>query len=306
MAGISALGDWSFYLVNSVHCLGLRPFLSNYSSVQIVYGPESPNYLYQGVSGMDYGPIGGGMWALDFDLTPSNGSDAQSSTLFYFPDGNIANASGIPSPPCFVEWNCIDNHFWEALGLIFAARYWLYLADFGQIYPTWYPIHDILEYPSVLPSTNNIFVNATLYELTMNIINAASTSTEGQSNCYEMGPVNPPWAFNISDNLLLEEDNLVVFFQNYYCQQRQLKAPINLLLNVAAADYALIAGAYNLIVLVASWIEKCRKEGSSTSLANLTCSKLLRRLLRSSTCRRIPGGLGGRGGNCETEAPEDV
>src|SRR5271154_3556714 len=39
MAGIPALGDWSFYLVNSVHCLGLGPFLSNYSSVQMVYEP---------------------------------------------------------------------------------------------------------------------------------------------------------------------------------------------------------------------------------------------------------------------------
>src|SRR5271155_992690 len=92
-------------------------------------------------------------------------------------------------------------------------------------------------------------------------------------------------AFNTSDNLPLEEEDLVVFSQNYYCQQRQLKGPINLLLNVAAADYALIAGAYNLIVLVASWIEKRRKEGPSTSLANLTCSKLLGRLLRSPTCR---------------------
>jgi hypothetical protein len=43
-----------------------------------------------------------------------------------------------------------------------------------------------------------------------------------------------------------------------------LKGPINLLLNVVVADYALIAGAYNSVILIASLIEKRRKECTSS------------------------------------------
>jgi hypothetical protein len=109
---------------------------------------------------------------------------------------------------------------------------------------------------TVLPSTNNIFVNSSLSEMTWNTIVGSII------NAYTLLPVP---TFNGSA-LPLRENNSVVLTESYYCQQRKLKGWLNLFLTVIAADYALIVGGYTLVVLIGSWIEKRRAEGNQTHL----------------------------------------
>jgi hypothetical protein len=186
--------------------------------------------------------------------------------------------------------NCSDS-LWPALALLFETRYWLYLADFGQTSPSPYVLRQISPTSYIFESpgnwtdntSTNIFVNSTLYRVAVDSINS------------EFGPLGPTADFNNSTGILpLKQDDSVVLYQNYYCQQRQLKGPINLLLNVIAADYALIAGAYNFVVLVATLIEKRRKQGVSSRIVNLMYSKLLRRMRGIGARREVSGGLGCR------------
>jgi hypothetical protein len=107
-------------------------------------------------------------------------------TVFdYLPDGSFKTslADDADIPPCIQEEgtaNCSDTQsqtvFWEAVGLLFQARYWLYLADFGQVSPTLYP--EVVGAPPqatpnftaavFLPSdATNIFVNSSLYDITV-------------------------------------------------------------------------------------------------------------------------------------------
>ena len=153
----------------------------------------------------------------------------------------------------------------------------MYLADFGQISPTEYP-HLLSSWQGRLgvlnftkatsyPPTNNIFVNASLYEIALN------TPTPLMNDTPSNYGVN---SANINGDFPLKANHSAVLVQSYYCQQRELKHPINLFITVVAGDYALIVGGYTVVVLMAAVIEKRRKEGKHlASFMSLTRSKLL-------------------------------
>jgi hypothetical protein len=194
-------------------------------------------------------------WELDISVEGLPGSPY---TLNYFANGTFTAPYGMP--PCiFADGDCMGTYIWQLIGILFQARYWLYLADFGQIAPTLYPwIEDTgtldpeiptITNASVSTSTNNIFVNSVLYENSKETISTDSFL--------------PIPAFNSSSGLFpLQQDDSVVLSQSYYCQKRQPKGALNLFITVIAADYALIMGGYTLVVFIASWIEKRRQEGT--------------------------------------------
>jgi hypothetical protein len=184
----------------------------------------------------------------------------------YLPGGKIQNL--ILPPALQVEneddpWSQKD--FWNYLGLLFETVYWTFLGDFGQISPTEYPkVEDAVNEQNfsifdfsvseTLPSTNNIFVNSSLYQIAWN------TGTKSlQSPSSWQVP-----AFSNSKNLPLTT-NETVFIQSYLCEQRRLKSPFSLFITVVVADYALITGAYNFVLLIAVIIEKRRKKNGNLS-----------------------------------------
>jgi len=99
-----------------------------------------------------------------------------------------------------------------------------------------------------------MFVNSSLYQ----IIRDARSSLY-QPN-FQPGFYGVP-EFNETDVYPLHANDSTVLVQSYFCQQRQLKHPLSLLLTVLGADYALVVGGYTLVVLIASLIQKGRKEG---------------------------------------------
>ena len=50
------------------------------------------------------------------------------------------------------------------------------------------------------------------------------------------------------------------FIKSYSCTQRQLKPPINFIISVVVADYALIMGGYSFALLIAGGIQKHRRK----------------------------------------------
>ena len=62
---------------------------------------------------------------------------------------------------------------WPFFNWFFVSLYWVFLSNVGQVQPTTYPIYGSLfntplvdfAQPTFYPSSNNIFVNGTLFEI---------------------------------------------------------------------------------------------------------------------------------------------
>jgi len=142
---------------------------------------------------------------------------------------------------------------------MFISYYWIFLYDLGQIAPTTYSYSDIIDNgpgvvnlsqaPKTHTSTNNIFINQTLFDIYYSYIR----STFGSQVPQLSGPGN---------EAALERDD-ALFLQSYSCLQRQWKSPLNVLISVFAADYALFFGLYSLVFLIAGALQSQRKNGNS-------------------------------------------
>ena len=155
----------------------------------------------------------------------------------------------------------------EIAGL-FEILYWLYLADFGQISPTVYPLFgygDLIQpEPSnfakveQLPPTYNVFVNSSRYEM-------LSTWT---TDFIQIVGGSPPT--NTTNAPLFNETNLqpneTIFVVSYPCQQRIIKSPLSFIVTIVAADYALVMGGYKIVVWIALRFEKRRRTGTSVDV----------------------------------------
>jgi hypothetical protein len=162
----------------------------------------------------------------------------------------------------------------EIAGL-FEILYWLYLADFGQISPTVYPLFgygDLLQpEPSnfakveQLPPTYNVFVNSSRYEM------LSTWTTDFMQYVGGSPPTNTTNAplFNETNGLPLQPNETTIVV-SYPCQQRIIKSPLSFIVTIIAADYALVMGGYKIVVWIALRFEKRRRTG--TSLDAVICS----------------------------------
>jgi hypothetical protein len=178
-------------------------------------------------------------------------------TISYFPGGILLEP--LFTPPCWVDQNCVQSDFWETIGRLYEGIHWLYLADFGQISATEYLGYgsDAIDWTQakLYSPTSNVFVNSSLYQA------ARDASPRLYFPNWQPSYFGVP-EFNETDALPQKANESIVLVQSYLCQQRKLKHPLNLLLTVLAADYALIVGGYGLVVLIASLIQKRRKVGT--------------------------------------------
>jgi hypothetical protein len=132
---------------------------------------------------------------------------------------------------------------WQQLGWWFVATYWITLYDLGQVIPDYFYGNSTNPYVAVsLPSTNNIFLNATLFETYFNIWNNSWGS---------MG--TPGITLNATNRL---HANPTTFLQTYACVQREPKPIVSILINVLVADVSLTLAAYGFIIWVLEWFGK--------------------------------------------------
>ena len=172
--------------------------------------------------------------------------------------------------------------FWRLVGSLFFSFYWTYLYDLGAISPTIYsPLPDFpdkwyivnFSQPIAYLPTNNLFLNASLLNH-YGIFFRNSILPYFNSSLPELFPLQ-------GDDLFLEN---TTFMRSYSCVQRQLKAPGSLVISIIVADYALIVGAYTLVILFAEMLEKRRRSnGDNSFYLGLTCSAALLGMYRFET-----------------------
>lgn len=152
---------------------------------------------------------------------------------------------------------------WRALNWIYVSSYWLILWDFGQIAPTTYtystttfegspiPNPNLTQPATFFNSTNNIFTNVTLFEIYYTFLKTAIL------------PVAIPRMpdFSPLDNTNRLEPVETTFQRTYSCFARQWKGPLEGIVAVVAADYALFFGLYSTVMWFAALIQKRRAEG---------------------------------------------
>jgi len=145
--------------------------------------------------------------------------------------------------------------FWRFFNWIMVTYYWVLLADLGQIAPTAYDLTTSTPQPVLFPSTNNPFVNETLFQVYFDYFN--STIRPFLEEAYRT-PGPPPVLLNDETRLTSTQTTLL---RSYTCSWMRIRSPLNLIIQVMAADYALIVGAYTVVRLTTGWWQKRKDDG---------------------------------------------
>lgn len=142
---------------------------------------------------------------------------------------------------------------YQLFNWMYVSYYWIFLSDFGQIAPTYYDSTPSgtgpdFSSPIFYSSTNNIFINQSLFRIYSSYLNNTIMPV-----LIQLGYANP-----LPEFLPLDSDNILKpvnmsFVRSYSCLQRQLKGGLSVVVSVLVADYAFIAGAYTLVVFCAGW-----------------------------------------------------
>jgi hypothetical protein len=134
---------------------------------------------------------------------------------------------------------------------LYVSIFWLTLYDMGQISSVSYGISGSVDFssPTFHTSANNIFVNNTLFQSYSSYLrNVILESTFFQlsylpdflplSNTNSLKPIDTP------------------IYRTYSCSKRQLKGWFSVLISVLAADYALLAGLYTIVIYITGKFQK--------------------------------------------------
>src|SRR6202035_5570431 len=127
--------------------------------------------------------------------------------------------------------------FWKLINWYFVSVYWSLLFDLGQVLPVNFDSDDW----ALAPSTNNIFINQSLFDIYSSFL----VDTIGPLENLTGIPV-PSFEPVSSQNYLQARDT--TFLRSYSCVERHVKPVISLLISVIVADYALIMGAYRFAI----------------------------------------------------------
>jgi len=160
------------------------------------------------------------------DMTLTSESDYQIASQLLFPGTKGSDLT--------------DN--WQQLDWWFVNTYWITLYDLGQVVPDYFYGNYTDPYVAVsLPSTNNIFLNPTLFETYFNIWNNS------------WGADMPRINLNATNRLYA---NPTTFLQTYACVQRVPKPILSIIINVIVADVSLTLAAYGFIIWVLETFKK--------------------------------------------------
>jgi hypothetical protein len=155
----------------------------------------------------------------------------------------------------------------KLLNWIVVSYYWLFLYDFGQLAPLQYNVTGWIPnftQPYIFSSTNNIFVNETLFDIYSSYMR---NTLFPYLNAFEtmIGAPNLvlPEFMPLSPNNTLQKMN-VTFLRSYSCLERHLFGWGTVLVSVFVADYAFITGAYLAVMFIAGWWQtRGKPEGKS-------------------------------------------
>jgi len=176
---------------------------------------------------------------------------------------NLDAANSVLNPTLAYMQNATqqpDFDFWKFINFVSVSYYWVFLADFGQVCATAYQFtpegnYDFSQPGMALPSSNNIFTNGTLFEIYYRYLQATVIPFLRMSAPNLTMPVFLP----VNDSNRLEPVDTLIL-RSYACTQRQLKGWESFVISVLVADYALIGGAYTILIFIIGRWQKRRDQ----------------------------------------------
>jgi hypothetical protein len=233
-----------------------------------------------------------GSWSINFNYANAGSLIATSIPITFLPTGEVDKdrspgfeaANQILAPTISMlraTTGDANFDFWRLLNWLYVSNYWLILYSMGQVAPTTYPISNLDYFPDFTShatfhgSTNNIFVNGTLFDIYSNYLRNTLFPIAIK---VALNPIDLPDFIPVDENNRLHGIDDVTFVQSYSCVQRQLKTGLNFVVSVFVAGYAIINGSYGLVIWIVSRIKRRELEGASLTGGELTDRELLRKL----------------------------
>jgi hypothetical protein len=212
------------------------------------------------------------LWTLYIGYTPSGSVTGSLLAITFLPTGEIDNstsaqnltaANHLLAPTINLMREVTGDpafDIYKYLNWLLVSLFWIMLYDLGQTAPTYYefPRSGIVDLssPVFYSSSNNVFVNDSLFKIYSSYLNNTIIPFLGKFN----GGYVLPQFLPLNDSNTLEPTNMS-FLRSYSCFQSQLKGGLSVTISVLVADYAFIAGAYTLVVFCAGWWHRKQPEG---------------------------------------------
>jgi hypothetical protein len=144
-----------------------------------------------------------------------------------------------------------DFNFWKLMNWMFVSHYWTILLDFGQVSSAVTNGSTIASEPVLYPTTNNIFVNETLFELySAYLSNTVLPLLENQLP--QFASLNQTNVMNASD---------ITLKLLYSCTDLRLKSSGGLVVSVMVASWAFVTSLYAILVGIGSKWELRKEDG---------------------------------------------
>jgi hypothetical protein len=198
----------------------------------------------------------------EIDLTRTPPDDLQVANTLFSPVISLVTLEAIAQG--------FDFDFWKVINWYVVSCYWTFLADLGHDRPTIYPRRQIsmapdftvmpdFSKPMRLPSENNIFISDSLFKIYSTTLHKTIIPLLNLSiQEFKFAPLT-------DENHFRPEE--MTFQRSYDCTVRRWKAPINAIVSILVASYALIQAGYTLVILIAASYEK-RKFPEGMSLCD--------------------------------------
>jgi hypothetical protein len=209
-------------------------------------------------------------WTLSVEYTPENETSPLTAMINFLPTGEIDLVGTSPGDLLAVDEillpairalqdvsvvTGLDLDIWKIINWFVVSSYWTILADLGQISPTTYtplssPLYNRDDLSTAIrhPSTNNIFVNETLFNIYSDyLINSILPLLNITAPRAGFAPLD-------DQNRLISQDT--TFKRSYSCTVRKWKSPLPAIVSILVAEYAFLRGAYSLFIFLAAWYQK--------------------------------------------------
>jgi hypothetical protein len=229
-----------------------------------------------------------GNWNLSIVYLGYNETEFNYLNIAFLPTGSVdkektedidlalAN-SLLNSTISLLGFNGNTDEFWRLLNWVVVSHYWIFLGSLGQVVPTTYVptenwVYPDFSQPTAYPSTYNIFVNNTLFQIYSAYLRETIMPLLGFALASPFQPLSETNHLNPS---------MSTFLRSYTCQFPKLKG--GWIFSVFAVDFAFISGAYKLAMFLAERWEKRNETGNIYILGTLLIGrKILRGLSQTS------------------------
>jgi hypothetical protein len=204
-------------------------------------------------------------WTIDLFTLPLTAVNPIEKPIVFLPNGSVditqtsvddlAYAQNILSSAetALLNITNVTVNALELVNWIYVSIFWTMLYDFGQVYPTVFSVDsDFTVTP--YPSTNNIFINETLFNIYYSYLNTTVAPILG-INQSDPNSAAPLFESPSTTNVLRETHN-TTFIMGYSCNKRQFKTWLSALVAIILADYALIGVPYKIASFFAVAIQK--------------------------------------------------